>query len=229
MDLTALISSYRELSGDHGVPAFRTDAQVAALLSEGQREAAQRARLLPDKTTPAVVDVALVEDQYDYPLHASIFDVVAVWLDNGTTPTRRRKLDRALEGDISAAQQRGGFGGWARSFDVMGEPGSMILRLDRAPNAAGGALKLEVFRYPLLALTTASMGASPEIAPNHHRGLVHWALKCVYETRDLEISAPDRARYHEGEFIKLFGERDDANVMRQKRRHRAPVVRPARF
>lgn len=229
MNLTELISSYRDLSGDHGVPAFRKDAQVAAYLTEGEREAAERGRLLPDKTTSAVVNVTLVEDQFDYLLHASIFDVVAVWLDNGSTPTRRRMVNRWLEGDISAAQERTNAAGWARGFDVSGEPGMLRLRLDRAPTESGGSLKLEVFRYPLNPLTTASMNASPEIAPRHHPGLVHWALKCAYQTRDMELGASERAKLHEDEFTRLFGIREDANVMRKKRRHRAPIVRPARF
>lgn len=228
MDLSELIASYRDLSGDHGVPAFREDEQLAPLFAEAEREAAERAKLLPDKTTPAVVEVDLVEDQYDYPLHASIFDVVGVYLSKSATD-KYRPLDRVLEGTVSDIQRRGYAPGWARGFDIMGEPGQLVLRLDRAPANDDGSLRLEVFRYPLVDLDIAEPDRGPEIARRHHRGLVHWVLKSVLETRDLEISSPDRAKFHEAEFIKLFGERHDANVMRQKRRHRAPRVRAGTF
>jgi hypothetical protein len=51
----------------------------------------------------------------------------------------------------------------------------------------------------------------------------------AYQTRDMEGSASQRAVHHEAEFIKRFGVRDDANVVRKKVRHRAPRVRPLRF
>ena len=56
------------------------------------------------------------------------------------------------------------------------------------------------------------------------RGVAIGPLACA-----VARSASQRAVHAEAEFIKRFGERHDANVMRKKRRHRAPVVRPARF
>src|SRR5690606_21329052 len=125
-----------------------------------------------------------------------------------------------------------GRAGWPRGFDVYGEPtgNGLTLRVDRAPNEAGGQLLLEVDRYPLtpmrLATDNDEGNLTPEIAPRHHDGLVHWALFVAYSTRDMEGAAPQRAAQHEAEFIKRFGIREDANVMRKKRRHRAPVCRP---
>ena len=228
MDLSALIDEFRNQSGDHGVPAFWPDPTVTAFLNRAEHEAAERAKLLPDKTTPAVVNVPLVVGQTDYRLHPSIFDVVGVWLSRGGTDPRRWPVCRSLEGDISYRQERfPTAAGWAREFDVYGEPGNLTLRLDRAPNEAGGSLRLEVYRYPLIELEACD--DEPEIPPRHHDGLVYWALKVAYTTRDIEGSASERAVNAENEFIRRFGERHDANVMRKKRRHRAPVVRPARF
>ena len=228
MDLSALIDEFRNQSGDHGVPAFWPDPTVTAFLNRAEHEAAERAKLLPDKTTASVVNVPLVIGQTDYLLHPSIFDVVGVWLSRGGTDSRRWQVCRSLEGDISYDQQhRPTQAGWAREFDVYGEPGQLRLRLDRAPAEAGGSLQLEVYRYPLMEMEDG--GDEPEIAPRHHDGLIYWALKIAYETRDMEGSASARAVHAEAEFIKRFGERHDANVMRKKRRHRAPVVRPARF
>ena len=146
MDLSALIDEFRNQSGDHGVPAFWPDPTVTAFLNRAEHEAAERAKLLPDKTTASVVNVPLVIGQTDYLLHPSIFDVVGVWLSRGGTDPRRWQVCRSLEGDISYDQQhRPTQAGWAREFDVYGEPGNLTLRLDRAPNEAGGPLRLVVY------------------------------------------------------------------------------------
>ena len=63
MDLSALIDEFRNQSGDHGVPAFWPDPTVTAFLNRAEHEAAERAKLLPDKTTASVVNVPLVINQ----------------------------------------------------------------------------------------------------------------------------------------------------------------------
>ena len=122
MDLSALIDEFRNQSGDHGVPAFWPDPTVTAFLNRAEHEAAERAKLLPDKTTASVVNVPLVIGQTDYLLHPSIFDVVGVWLSRGGTDPRRWLVCRSLEGDISYDQQhRPTQAGWAREFESIGD------------------------------------------------------------------------------------------------------------
>lgn len=232
MDLSALIARFRTLSGDHGVPALWPDAEVTAFLNEAEREAAERARLLYDKTTPAVVEIDLLPDVREYRLHPKIFDVEAIGLQR-PGGDRRWPVCRADEGDMRwSVSRRPNLSGWAGFFFVYGDTDGTgtegkHLVLDRKPQEAGGKLLLEVYRYPLTDLVDPD--DEPEIGPRHHDALVHWALHVAYQTRDMEGSASARAQHHEVEFAKRFGLRDDANVVRKKVRHRAPVVRPQRF
>lgn len=232
MDISALIARFRTLSGDHGVPALWPDSEVIGFFNEAEREAAERAKLLYDKTTPEVVEIDLLPDVREYRLHPKVFDVEAVNLlrPNGG---RTCSLCRADEGDMRwSINHRPNLSGWAGYFLVYGEPDGAgnegkFLILDRKPAEAGGKLFIEAYRYPLVDMEDGS--DEPEIGPRHHDALVHWALCVAYKTRDIEGSADARADKHEAEFIRRFGSRDDANVMRKKVRHRAPVVRPARF
>lgn len=232
MDLSALIARFRTLSGDHGVPALWPDSEVIGFLNEAEREAAERARLLYDKATPEVVTIELLPDQREYRLHPAVFDVEAIGLIR-PGGDRGWPVCRADEADMRwSLQNRPNLSGWAKYFYVYGEPSGdgalgKFLVLDRVPGEAGGRLQLEVYRYPLQDMEDGD--DEPEIGPRHHDALVHWALHVAYMTRDMEGSAAQRAAVHEAEFAKRFGLRDDANVMRKKVRHRAPVVRPARF
>ena len=228
MDLSALKSSFRNQSGDHGVPALWDDPTVTAFLNEGEREAAERARLLYDLTTPAVCRVELLPDTRHYPLHHTIFDVRMAAL----TPAggRQRLLCRAGDDPMQRALMRER-AGWADFFatEVMTGNGAtgLHLTIDRAPTEAGGFLMLSAYRHPLVDMEDDT--DEPEIPERYHPGLVHWALHRAYQTRDMEGSAAQRSAFHEAEFVKLFGDRQDANVMRKQARHRPTVVRPARF
>jgi hypothetical protein len=210
------------------------DGDVTGFLNEAEREAAERARLLYDKTTPEVVEIELLPDVREYRLHPKVWDVEAASLQRpGANNDSLWTLCRADEDDMRwSINQRPNLSGWAKYFlvygDTTGDEGEgKFLILDRKPSEAGGTLHIEVYRYPLVDMEDGE--DEPEIAPRHHDGLVHWALHVAYQTRDMEGSASQRAVHHEAEFIKRFGVRDDANVVRKKVRHRAPRVRPLRF
>ena len=234
MDLSALETRFRTLSGDHGVPALWPTEEVTGFLNAAEREAAERARLLHDKTNPAVTQIPLVIGQRNYRLHPKVLDVLAISLQRpGVTDLRRWEVHRTTDEDMRHAHNRKPtITGWPCRFHVYGQPdgagtAGMHLQLDRAPDIDGGILHLEVDRYPLLDMIDPD--DEPEIAPRDHDALVHWALWVAYSTRDMEGSASERALRHLGIFEARFGERDDANVRRKKVRHRAPVVRQARF
>lgn len=231
MNRAELIASFRKESGDRGVPAFWPEADVSDFLDQGQNECAERARLLPDKTTTAVTRIALVTGQREYRIHPKIFDVVGATIQR-PGGNRRWCVDLStgdtVQGLIDRSPDRAG---WGERFYVYGSgngEGTLgkFLVLDRAPTVNGGYLHLDVYRYPLEKLVDSDY---PEIEPRYHPALVHWACKVAYETRDMEYGANDRSKFHEAEFEKLIGERHDANVMRKHLRHRAGRVRPARF
>lgn len=234
MDLSELIARFRVLSGDHGVPPLWDDEEVTRLLNEAEREAAERARLLIDDESVEVTQIALMPGVRRYRLHPKVFDVESASIQRANALHGERKplcrSDAATMGDLIA--RRPNFSGWADTFVVRGQPSGdgfegMFIELDRKPMEAGGILFLSTYRYPLADMEAPT--DEPEIPPRDHDALVHWALATAYSTRDMEGSASQRAVTHEAEFIKRFGERDDANVRRKKVRHRAPVTRPLRW
>ena len=230
VELQELLSNFRGVTGDHGQPPLWADDDVRRWFNEAEREAAERARLLQDKTTPAVCTVPLVVNINEYLLHPSIFDVETVGLTQDTG--KYCPLSRGHERDIEnytrryAAQR-----GWGREYFIYGEPrgngtANMRLVLDRKPNVDDGYLTLNVFRYPLQDMEDPD--DEPEIARRHHDGLVDWVLYRAYTERDIESSAPNRAATHLADFTRRFGERLDANVQRKHRQQLRPVVRPRR-
>lgn len=231
MNRAELIASFRKESGDRGVPAFWPDDDVSGFLDQGQNEAAERARLLPDRLTEAVTRIELVTGQREYRIHPKIFDVVAASIQRPGGDRRWPICLTSGDGMRNSVDRFPSRSGWASSFYVYGSgngEGTLgkFLTLDRTPTETGGYLHLDVYRYPLEKLVDSDY---PEIEPRYHPAIVHWALKVAYETRDMEYGASDRSKFHEAEFEKLIGERQDANVMRKHLRHRAGRVRPARF
>lgn len=210
------------------------DLQVTSFLNEAEREAAERARLLFDDTTPEVCQILLLPNVRRYRLHPKVFDVSAAAIERAESlHGERRALCRWGEADMrELIDRRPNYFGWGDAFAVGGQASGdgfdgMFIDLDRRPQVAGGILHLSTYRYPLADLEVPV--DEPEIAPRDHDALVHWALHAAYQTRDMEGSAAQRAAFHEAEFEKRFGSRDDANVRRKKVRHRAPVTRPIRF
>ena len=230
VELQELESRFRVLTGDHGQPPLWDSASVRAWANEAEREAAERARLLQDKTTVAVTRIALLPDVREYLLHPSIFDVESVGVTSDTG--KYADLCRATEEGLDYyARRNPNARGWGREYYVYGEPkgngtAGMRIVLDRAPQVADGFLTLNVYRYPLRDMEDPD--DEPEIAKRHHDGLVDWILHRAYSERDIEKSAPERARAHEDAFNRRFGIRIDANVQRKHRQQRRPVIRPAR-
>ncbi len=230
VELQELLSNFRGVTGDHGQPPLWADDDVRRWFNEAEREAAERARLLQDKLTPAVTQIPLVIDQRTYLMHPSIFDVESVGLTQDTGKFGDLCLTTEQELDYYASRHPN-VRGWAREYYVYGEPkgngqAGMRIVLDRAPNLADGMLTLNVYRYPLREMEDSD--DEPEIARRHHDGLVDWVLYRAYSERDIEASAPNRAANHLAAFTDRFGVRRDANVMRKHRQQRRPVIRPAR-
>lgn len=231
MDRQALISGFRVMSGDHGVPPLWSDESITDWLNEGERRAARAARLLFDRNTESVCQVALLPDVREYRLHPKIYDVEHIGLEKPNSNGVRGKVSR--DGELQwSIDNRPNLSGWATAFDLTGDSDGgdargMILRLDRKPAEAGGVLHLSVYRYPRYDLEDD--GDEPEIALRHHEHLIDWALFRAYSARDIEKTASARADRHKKAFEDYFGVLPDANVLRKQQRHRPPVVRPLRW
>lgn len=235
MNLQALISTFRQLSGDRASPPLFSDEEIVAWLNEAENEAAERARLLHERLNPDIVRVPLIVGTREYWLHPLFIDTdgetIRIQRTNDTEPTRF--VYRQTQTDIEwSLTHRANLSGWADGFLIYSDgQGATARRLvmDRKPAEPDGFVWLSGYRYPLEPLNLNDPEAEPEIHPRHHQFLVEWALYRAYRTRDLEGAAEGRSNRHLATFEEQFGRKTNANVGRKRLRHRAPVVRGINF
>lgn len=215
MDTAALIVAYRTRTDDLVEPYLWSDTEVVQYLNAAENEAADRALLIEDKTTPDVVEITIEAGVSSYDLHPSILRIDRAKLDGETTPLRRTTFE-AL--DKSA--------GWEADT---GTPLRFVddeqtLVVHPKPTAAG-TLRLWVRRLPIAPLTTADKKRSPEIHARHHDRMLDWALRCGYLKHDSDAYNEQLADKLEASFTRSFGVRRDANVQRKQREGRTTVVK----
>lgn len=230
MNLQALISTFRQLAGDRAFPPLFSDEQVTEWLNDAEREAAERGKLLHERTRTDIVRVPLLVGQREYELSPLFIDTDGdtMYVQRATDTERTRAVHRQSQADIEwTIAERANLTGWPDGFFIYSDSLPRRLVLDRKPAEAGGYFWLSGYRYPLESMEDST--DEPEIHPRHHPHLIDWALFRAYSTRDLEGAAEARADKHKADFAGHFGQKTDANVQRKRLRHRGGHVRPIPF
>jgi hypothetical protein len=229
VNLLDLISQFRTEADDHTTPPLWSDDSVRRWLNEAQDQAAIRARLLYDTTTPACCRIALLPDERSYRLHPAVFHVeqAVLAVNNGPDlPETIRPLEPDDDRNMAFLPRDAGR---PFRFSVHGPAGEFrgsSLRIDRSiPASTEAELRLAVFRTPLFPMDGDD---EPEIDRIHHDKLVYWALSRAYRVRDSEANNEDRAAEAEGQFTRFFGQLPSAQVMRAHQRRKNRTVRPIR-
>lgn len=215
MNLEELIKVCRARANDAVLPYLWSDEDWILFLNEAEAEAAERAELLLDISTPAVCQITVTAGVSTYPMHRSILKIQRAKLDLGRSPlmeTSIEELDNASNGWESKSGNPGRF---FQTSDT-------TLTLVPTPMAAD-VLRLRVYRLPIRPM--ADDNDMPEIAARYHYRMLDWALRCAYLKQDSETLDKAKAAEHEAIFVAAFGERPDANVQRKRRDRRPPVVR----
>lgn len=218
MDMQALIEEFRRRSDDYGDDdALVSDSSLTLFASEAETEAAIRADLLYDDSTAFITTIAVVAGQHTYTLHESVHRVDAAHLTLASGG-RARELD--LTGMDALREEYD----WA---DREGRPCKLVhgqgtARLWPTPTQAG-TLQLAVYRKPLYPIE--DLQDEPEIAEEHHLGLIDWMLYRAYGTKDGEAGDDTRSSLALAEFEARFGERDNADVQRRHRERRRVTTR----
>jgi hypothetical protein len=208
MTLEDLIAQFRVDSEDAVEPYLSSDAAATSWLNEAEQEAAIRARLIHDVTTPAVCTIAVTAGTTVYPLHTAVFEVTrAVFTPVDTTTEYDLYLTDRVEQDRSHP-------GWRTRTDTPREviQTDTTLQLGCIPST-DGTISLEAYRLPLKNIEDQS-SESPEIGRIHHRHLVQWALHRCYSRPDADVHDPDRSAIAQAEFTRVFGIRPDADQRR---------------
>ena len=222
MNLEQLIERFRIDADDLTTPYLWEPEWLAMWFSEAQDEAAVRARLLLDDTTPAVTQLAVTAGVTGYILHPKVYEIVRVGFkpdgDERVCPidlVTRERLDRDYRdwrtrpaGDLR----------WAMQTDTR-------LRLGPSPSR-GGMLHIEAYRLPLKPLVNDT--DKPEIHEAHHRHLVQWVLYRAFSKPDADGRDPGKAEKAYAEFERYFGPRPDADL-RRSTRHDLPQVNVSYF
>ena len=207
------------------------DTTLLGLINDAVDEAVIRKRLIFDTTTSTVCQITANPPVSTpalptvYSLDPSIIDISKAYLTDpdssypfpcGMFPTleivSREYLDMY-------------FSWWPTWYGpprfLLYEEGNVTI----IPNVwETNTLNLEVYRITLAAekMTLPSSGPEPlpVISAVHHPYLYHWPLSVLYNRRDLDQYAPQRAVYHLGKFEEYFGKRPPANQYRKDRQGR---------
>lgn len=207
MDLEQLRALARDWLDDEVEPPLWSDERIEQYLNEALREAALRARMLLDSTTPTVCEVDLVVGQSEYDLHPSVIFVRRAVRDLDL----HNPLTRVQHAVIDSIRP-----GWRTDS---GSPTYLIPNLQKGkftlsptPDAVD-TLRLTVVRYPLDAELLAVDDDVPPIDEILHEKLVHWVCWRALMKRDTEGNMPAEAERHLGFFEEAFGSRPSAKQL----------------
>ncbi len=220
MEVSALLDEFRRRADDRVTPYFTEDEDAIRFAAEAEREAAMRARLIYDASTPEVAVYAITEPGNPVvTLSPLVYHIdAASW-----QPSSAGRAQTVCLTGID----------WIRSQHAWrtrtGSYVTALAHLERnqvhmypAPSQAG-TLSLAVYRLPLYELE--DIGDEPEIAEEHHLGLVDWMLYRHFSMADGEIEDTQRAQNALNAFTERFGERNGARVMRKHRERRRVTTR----
>lgn len=210
MTLEELIARFRVLSKDAEQPYFWDDATVAMWLSDAQRQACIRGRLLREDANPLLCSIALTAGKNTYALHPAVYELI----DLRIAPTdggRTRPLAIVSREWLGANDPD-----WRdsdREVRHVIQDDTSIRVVGRVET--GDVLRLECYRLPIKALETDA--DKPEIHQAHHEHLIQWALAQAFSVVDAETLDPRRAQEAEGNFTRYFGPLPDSDMRRTTR------------
>ncbi|THG87102.1 hypothetical protein E5198_00890 [Pseudomonas sp. A-1] len=191
---------------DQAEPYLWSDDLLDALIEEAQQEAAIRSRLLSE-----TIQLPLVAGQGSYSLPASALDVVRVRTPGLTLArTSQAELDEQGAWEQRSGQPRS----YAFTAAHFGGDGELIVY--PAP-ASAYAAAVTLQRLPAALSDDASQ---PELPIHLHLFLLDWAAFRAFSLRDSDAEDSARAAKHEAAFEAVFGERLDADTLRQRAERR---------
>lgn len=211
LSLADLIRSFRTLSGDKVQPFFSSDDDVKQWLNEAQAQACVRGRLIREDELDAVCRVPLTAGKHTYPLHPSVYELIDLWVQPGSSTGRIRPVDLKSREWLDAE---------VHEWRQLGRPACMAIQDDTTIRMVGtvetgDTLVLECYRLPIKPLVHPS--DKPEIHAIHHQHLVQWALHRAFGIPDADFFDADRSGLAEREFTKYFGPLPDSDARRTTR------------
>lgn len=220
MKVEDFITEFRDTVDDHAVPPFWSSENIVRYLNEAVQEACERAKLIEDRSTPAVCSLTLQAGKSTYPLHSSVFEIKRLTF-------RGRPLDETsveeLDADAPGWEARSG---QPRLYIFEQASGTQPAKVRLVPTpAAADTVALTVYRGALKPLSADNDQSRPELHERFHLRLMDWMLHRAYLKQDADTFDRNKAAESLGLFVQAFGERPNANVQRKQRDKRPPLVR----
>lgn len=220
MKVADFITEFRETVADNAEPFFWSSEIIVRYLNEAVQEACERAKLIEDRSTPAVCSITLQAGVSTYNLHPSVFEIKRMAFRG--KPLAETSVE-GLDGDCPGWESQSGT---PQSFIFEQASGGQPPKLRLVPMpTATDTIALTVYRGAIKPLSADIDTATPDIPVRFHERLMDWVLHRAYLKQDADTFDPNKAAVSLGLFVQSFGARPDANVQRKQRDRRPPLVR----
>lgn len=220
MEVSALLDEYRRRADDRVEPYFVDEPTAIAYLAEAEREAAMRANLLYDTQTPQVAVYEGVEaGQQILTLSPLVYRIDAASWQPASAGRARTVQLQGIDWIRDQCEWRTRVASYVEALAHLERSQAHLYPIP----SGGGTLSLAVYRLPMFELEDLS--DEPEIAEEHHLGLIDWAIYRTFSIKDMEVEDPQRAGNALAAFTERFGERNGARVMRKHRERRRVTTR----
>lgn len=197
MNLSDLITAYRDEARDTAKPHFVSDATARRYANQAESEACRRARLLIDSTSE------LCEIEFSAGESVIELDSRIISIRRAVTSLSPRPLRKRLVRDMDDQ-----FPGWDSSDNrsiplvIITDYETNTVRLYPPPRE-GGVLRLTVAREPMKGM--AAQNDEPEISRRYHDALVEWIKYRAFSASDSDLYDPKKAAQALAEFEAEFG------------------------
>ena len=197
MNLSDLITAYRDEARDTAKPPFVSDATARRYANQAESEACRRARLLIDSTSE------FCEIEFSAGESVIELDSRIISIRRAVTSLSPRPLRKRLVRDMDDH-----FPGWDSSDNrsiplvIVTDYETNTIRLYPPPRE-DGVLRLTAAREPMKEM--ASQNDEPEISRRYHHGLVEWIKYRAFNASDSDLYDPKKAAQALAEFEREFG------------------------
>ena len=125
MKVADFITEFRDIVKDNEVPQFWSSENIVRYLNEAVQEACERAKLIEDRTTPAVCSITLQAGESTYALHPSVFEIKRLTLRG--RPLTESSVEE-LDCEAPGWESRGGTPRWFVLEQASGLQPAKVLR-----------------------------------------------------------------------------------------------------
>lgn len=207
-----LITTARARLADEALPYLWEDTELTTYIQDAEKEATERANLLPVDGVSEYCDISIVAGTATYAASPYIYEIKKARIVGQTLPltrTSREKLNREKtnwEDETGVPVEY--------YFDV-----SNNIRLYPNPTE-DGTLNIAGLRFPVV-----PMGTSPEINIKYHIPMLDWVYRQAYLKQDSDAYDIKKSEYFEMLFTRSFGPKKDYRTQTRQLKNTPTIMK----